>query len=161
MKYLAPLFALTLAACSSTAPTNTPDGLQYSNTMEIIFAAAEVHPRRVAGDWVLPIRAAGNQRSIVYLNTELDYRDPRSVSIALLPNVVNELASRYGENPETFLVGQTVRVRGEAQTTRINFYCETDAAQNIEADAELKYYFQTHILIGDVRQIKIIANSID
>lgn len=121
--------------------------------MDIIYSAAQARPNPVTGNYVLPVRATGSQGPVVYLNTELDYRDPRAVTIAIHPHLVQELAGRHGENPETFFVGKTVQVRGQAQTVRINFNCESHTEQ--------KYYYQTHIPIVESRQIRIVADSIE
>lgn len=153
MKYLALLCALTLAACSSSPNTTTHNDPQYSNTMDIIYAAAEARPGRVGGDYILPIRAAGSQGAVVFLNTEEDYRDPRAVTIALHPRLVQELTNRYGESPETYFVGKAVRVRGEAQTVQIDFNCESHSEQ--------RYYYQTHIPIVDSRRLRVVAEDIE
>lgn len=71
---------MVLNGCVSTAP-------EYSNTLEIIGSAAESAPDGVEGEYTFKIQAAGKPKRTVYLNTELDYRDQRNVTIALHPRL--------------------------------------------------------------------------
>jgi hypothetical protein len=85
----------------------------------------------------MPVRAAGRAEGKLFLNSELDYRDPRNLSIAIVPIVEAALVQRFGDNPETYLIGKTIAVRGTAKKTRVVF-----TAGGRPTD---KYYFQTHV----------------
>lgn len=139
-----------LTGCSvTTTETTSGEFVSTSDTMEIIRKAAASAPEGVRGEYVLSIKAAGKQGNVVYLNTELDYRDQRNVTVALHPNIIPQLEAKYSVSAEALFIGKTIRVQGDAQRVRIDFI-----------DAQLKpsgkYYFQTHIRISNATQINIV-----
>lgn len=143
-------FILVLTGCSSTQPAQqqtTQSG--YSDTMEIIRSAAESAPNGVKGEYVLNIKAAGNQGPFVYLNTELDYRDPRAVTVAIHPSIVPEFVAKYGREPQEYFINKSISVTGQAKQIRINFMSQGRPSG--------KYYYQTHIRVTDISQIKVLS----
>lgn len=153
MRFVILVFVLILAGCSVTAnhPTSGKS-VSTSDTMEIIRKAAASAPTGVKGEYVLSIKAAGKQGAVVYLNTELDYRDQRNVVVALHPNIIPQLAAQYGVTAEEFFIGKTIRVNGDAQRVRIDFI-------NAQRKPSGKYYFQTHIRISNPTQIEVVNKS--
>ena len=154
MKYLLILLAVALTGCSSTQLTSnntqsTTSPLVYSDTMEIIRAAAAAAPEKIEGEYTLKIKATGSQRRILFLNTENDYRDQRNVSIALSPSVISDLSKQYGLDLERFFVNKTLKVKGEAQRVKIYF-------MRAPGVPSTKYYYQTHIPITSISQLQII-----
>ena len=143
MKYLLPALFLFLGGCASTLPTT-----QYSNTSTVIAAAAEVAPDGVTGEFVLPIKASGVRRGQVFLNTQLDYRDQRSITVAIAPNVAVKLAEQHGQSPADFFINKDVRVLGTAKRVRINLYCQGRLMDT--------YYYQTHIEVTNPAQIELL-----
>jgi hypothetical protein len=143
MKKLFLIFALIITGCSSTPSTTT----SFSNTMEIIAAAAEASPDKVSGVFQLKIQAAGSDRKRIFLNTELDYRDPRNITLVLNPSVIPSLENKYGSDLESVIIGKTLKVSGQAQMVRINFTSQGRRTN--------KYYYQTHIHIDNLAQLKI------
>lgn len=119
--------------------------------MDIIRGAAELAPNGLEGQYVLRIKAVGSQGSYVYLNTEHDYRDQRAVTVTLLPEVVNQLTTKYGLTPQEFFVDKSISVEGEARRTRVDFI-----SQGKRTD---KYYYQTHIRVTDMSQINVVNLS--
>ncbi len=153
MRFFVLVVVSMLAGCSvSNRPPATGQFVAVADPMEIIRSAAESAPQGVRGEYELTIKATGKQGPVVYLNTELDYRDQRNVSVALHPQLIAQLTAQSGETPEAFFVGKTVRVKGVAQRVRIDF---------ISADRKpsSKYYFQTHIFIKDLAQIELAKKS--
>lgn len=142
-------FILVLTGCSST-PSSLPQkaGAGLSDTMEIIRSAAGSAPKGVKGEYVLNIKATGNQGPYVYLNTELDYRDQRSVTVAIHPNVVPELIAKYGSKPQDYFINKSISVIGQAKRIRIDFMSRNRPSG--------KYYYQTHIRVMDISQIKVL-----
>jgi len=142
-------FFLVLSGCSSTQP-NQPQTINagYSDTMEIIRSAAESAPKGVHGEYILRIKAVGNQGSFIYLNTELDYRDQRSVSVAIHPRVVSAFVAKYGSEPQEYLVNKSISVTGKAKRSRIDFLSQGRPSG--------KYYYQTHIRVMDISQIEVL-----
>lgn len=100
---------------------------------------AAASPNGTSGIFEMPVRAAGRAEGKLFLNSELDYRDPRNLSVVIVPTVEAALQQRFGVNPETYLTGKTIAVKGTARKTRIIF-----TAGGRPTD---KYYFQTHLRV--------------
>jgi hypothetical protein len=140
---------LVLAGCATIQPEPYKESRgAYSNTMEIIRSAAGAAPDGVEGEYILKIKAAGNQGPFVYLNTEFDYRDQRSVTVAIHPRLVPLFVKKYGVTPQEYFINKSIVVYGQAKRVRINF-----VSQNKPSN---KYYYQTHIMIMDMAQIKVL-----
>lgn len=153
MRFVVLVAVAMLTGCSvSNRPPATDQFVAEADTMEIIRSAAEAAPKGVRGEYELTIKAAGKQGAMLYLNTELDYRDQRNVTVALYPQLVPQLTAQSGQTPERFFIGKTVRVKGMAQRVRIDFI-------NAEREPSGKYYFQTHIYIKDLSQIELVQKS--
>lgn len=100
MKTVLISLVLFLVGCSSTNITaNSNRALAYSDTMEMIRMAAESAPKGVEGEYTLKIEASGRQRGVLYLNTELDYRDQRNITVSIKPEVAVQLSQQYGQDP--------------------------------------------------------------
>ncbi|NOU51429.1 hypothetical protein HG263_12905 [Pseudoalteromonas sp. JBTF-M23] len=147
MKYIPIAAALLLGACN-TVPNNFNHDGSITNTMALI-AQTEAHaPNSVPGEFEFLIKAADEIRGHVYLNTELDYRDRRSISITMSPSAVRDFVAKYNQSPKTALVNKQIRVTGEAQRVTIDFY-----SQGRRTD---KYYFQTHIDVTELSQLTVL-----
>lgn len=141
MKYFALLVFALLTGCSNIE----------THTITVIEQAAEAAPEGVPGKFSLNIKATGTQNDYVYLNTESDYRDQRSLTIALHPSIISELSAKYQQHPETFFVGKRILVEGEAKRAKIRFYSKGKPTD--------KYYYQTHIKVTDTKQIEIVDSN--
>lgn len=170
MKKFAFLMALFLFGCESThtsdkqhtSSTVSPSQLtssqniqssqpeiKYSDTMEIIRSAAEAAPHKVEGEYILKIKAVGKQGPFIFLNTELDYRDQRAVTIALHPQVISLFEEKYGRSLKEYFIDKSVKVLGEAQRIKINFMSRSGKPSG-------KYYYQTHIMVSDIGQLEVL-----
>jgi hypothetical protein len=122
--------------------------------VEAVIGAAEAATtsRRVLrGVFEMQVRAAGRQDSLLYLNSETDYRDQRSLTIAITPAVERALREKFGSNIEGQFVGKRIRVTGSAQRITIWFSCygkKTD-----------KYYYQTHVPVFNLEQLTVLDSS--
>lgn len=95
-------FMLLLTGCASTtSPSLVSSEANYSDTMEIIRSAAASAPNGVDGEYVLKVQASGRDRSALYLNTELDYRDQRNITVSIKPKVARELFEKYNRDPRS------------------------------------------------------------
>lgn len=146
MKNVVLAFIFVLAGCASTTSHTT---YTYSDTMEIIKAAAESAPKGVPGQYTLQIVATGSQGEYVYLNTEKDYRDQRAITVALHPKVIAQLSAKYGMPPQEFFIDKTIVVNGRAQRVEIAFLSEGKPTG--------KYYYQTHIRLMDISQLRVMG----
>lgn len=141
MKYLMVFFALMLSACNSTSSN-------IADTMNLIALSEENAPKGVEGQFNFLIKASGKRRGTVFLNTQLDYRDRRALSIVLSPNVVSDLTNKYSSAPENFFINKNISVSGEAKREQIYFYSKGKMTS--------KYYYQTHINVTSIEQISIV-----
>ncbi|WP_417761935.1 hypothetical protein [Shewanella sp.] len=149
MKYL--LLAAALIGLGGCASSSSTSAIQYSNTMDIIGSAATQAPQVVAGDYTLLIKAVGEQGAMVFLNTELDYRDQRNVTIALPKQVLPQMGIADFNALQHHFVNHAVHVRGDAMRVRIDF--------NRDHVPTGKYYYQTHIHIAKLSDISVIAEQ--
>ncbi len=114
---------------------------------EAVLRAAAAKPRGITGVFALSVRATGRTDK-VHLNSELDYRDPRNLSIAVMPQAAAELEARLGRAPEIALKGKRILVSGTARTVRIDFLTDNRPTG--------KYYYQTHVRVDHASQIKVL-----
>ena len=147
MKYFLLLSILVLSACTAT-PEITSKSVS-TDVMRLIEKAAINAPKGVKGTFQLSIKASGIERKIVYLNTELDYRDRRSLTVALHPKTIAAFTKKYGSSPEVYFINKNIEVTGEAKQIKIWFISNGKRTK--------KYYFQTHISIKSINQIKVLS----
>lgn len=119
---------------------------------EAITAAADVAPAALPGTFALRVQRAEQVRQRLYLNSERDYRDQRSLTIRVEASALRELADRYGPSPERYFLGRDIVVRGAARRTRIDF---TDSRGHPTG----LYYYQTHVAIRDADQIFVVGET--
>lgn len=116
--------------------------------MKVIALSEKNAPNGVKGTFKLPIKASGAQGKVVYLNTELDYRDRRNITVALHPKLIGVFSETYGSAPDAYLINKTIEVTGEAKRAKIRFFSKGKPTD--------KYYFQTHIRVHSLNQINIL-----
>jgi hypothetical protein len=112
-----------------------------------IFMAAQAAPEGVDGVFALKVLETGSQRGQIFLNSELDYRDQRNLTIAISEGASRQLAQRYQEDPQVYLKGKNILVSGAAVRTKIHFVVGGRLSE--------KYYYQTHVHVSDARQIAV------
>jgi hypothetical protein len=93
-----------LSGCAST--TGPKDISQFITPMQAIEKAAALAPKGIKGFFELNVKATGKPNGVIYLNSELDYRDPRNISIAIHPKVVEPFKEKYGQDPDVYLKGK-------------------------------------------------------
>lgn len=148
MKSAVIVFIFILAGCTSTPPQTAST---FSNTMDIIKAAADSAPHGVPGEYTLKIVATGSQGKFVYLNTEKDYRDQRAVTVALHPSVISQLSAKYGMPPQDYFIDKKIVINGEAKRVKIAFISQGKVTN--------KYYYQTHIRLMDISQLMVLDEN--
>lgn len=115
---------------------------------QAIQRAAAAAPQSIPGPFVLRIQAMANDSKYTYLNSELDYRDQRNLTIVLTSAAARALSVRMGSDLETGLIGKQLRVHGVARRVKIVFFANGQATN--------KYYYQTHVLVNDAAQIELL-----
>jgi hypothetical protein len=140
------LIGALLAGCAASAdrPSRADPAM---GPVEAIVRAAEAAPRPVPGWFAMTVRATGVDDGWTYLNSELDYRDQRNLSIAIAPAAARALALQYGAPPHPWFQGRTIRVAGRAERVKIAF-----TAGGRPTD---KYYYQTHVRVYAADQIRV------
>ncbi|MBB5728790.1 hypothetical protein [Sphingomonas prati] len=109
----------------------------------VMLAAAS--PDGIRGTFRLVVRASGRQSGNLYLNSEQDYRDPRNITLVIPAALTSQPDDRFRKPVETRLSGHALLVVGTARKTRINFLAGGRPTG--------KYYFQTHVVVHDMRQL--------
>ena len=74
--------------------------------------AADAAPKVVEGVFALTVKAGGRQREMLYLNSELDYRDQRNLTIRIYPEAASKLQERVGGDPIQRLYDKAILVKG-------------------------------------------------
>lgn len=148
MKPLSALLAIALiAGCASTSSSLTGSESGAILPHQAVLLAAEAAPASVKGSFLMTVQATGVDRNLSYLNSELDYRDQRNLTIAISPEATQQLALRFGASPLVALKGKEIMVRGAATRARIDI---TNSGK-----ATGKYYYQTHVYVGNADQITV------
>jgi hypothetical protein len=147
VKYLLTLAFLTLSACSSTA-TNVSVA-EATDIIQLIEQAKRRFPEVVRGSFKIPIKATGSQQGVVYLNSNLDYRESTNLTIALNPSTVIALTKMYHSSPDVYLKNKMLEVTGKVERVRIYKYENGKRTK--------KYYYQTHIRVTSIDQIQVLS----
>lgn len=114
------------------------------------IVAADKAPDHVPGVFVLNVQATGRSKGDLFLNSETDYRDPRNLSVRILPTAQAELRKKYGDDVESALNGKSVAVMGWAAQTKILF-----TANGVDTG---KFYYQTHVTVHSADQIQRVED---
>lgn len=117
---------------------------------DAIVAAADAAPGEVRGVFLLQVVEANRDQGRVFLNSELDYRDQRNLTIVIGPAAARALLQRHGSAPEAYFKGHAILVNGSARRVRIDFLANGRPTG--------KYYYQTHVQVTDPRQISVLAS---
>ena len=150
MKYLYLIIVVFVSGCSSLSKkeTNTMDLIEEVSLVAQKANLVNQKDKGVEGEFVFIIKAAGQQRNRVFLNTQLDYRDRRNITLALSKKVSKYIKKAHSQSPLDFFINKQVLVKGIANRVKIWFF-----SKGIRTE---KYYYQIHININDPEQIKVI-----
>lgn len=135
-----------LTALLST-PASGWDAFRNIPPEKAIMAAAKAGPDGVSGTFKMVVRNVGPQDGGFYLNSELDYRDQRNLTVAMSEETGRSLEKRIGASSDNALIGRKIFVRGTARRVKIVF--------TVNGQPTVKYYYQTHILVTDPVQIAV------
>lgn len=147
MKYLVILSVLILSACSSTAEVTSKS--EVTDIIQLIEQAKRRFPEGVIGTFQIAIKATGSQNGIVYLNSNLDYREPTNITLALAPSTIKEFSDTYNASPGSYFKNKTIEVTGKVERIKIYLYKNGKVTK--------KYYFQTHIRVTAIDQIRVLS----
>jgi len=159
MKYsgaLAAFLTFILTGCVS-APEKGPEEPLVKKLFSPVLDSAYVIPSQVhemlknpgtqflQGKFALRVRSTGVDKKVVYLNSERDYRDPKNVSVAIHPRLLEEFKRIYGTSPGVLLEDKIIHVVG--RTHRVGISVVSDGTPK-----KISYY-QTHIRVSSLNQL--------
>jgi hypothetical protein len=145
MKLYVSLSAISAVALLAAIAASQTTPLRLSPAQAVINAAEM--PEGIGGVFEMVVRATGRQGEFLYLNSEVDYRDPRNLTIVVAPADEAALVSRLGGPVDTTILKKVIAVRGVARKTRIDFLSDGRPTG--------KYYFQTHLRLSSARDLTI------
>ena len=142
MRLLA-VIAISLLACScSSVPTNSKGWIEPTDAIR----AANDDPRYGdRGEFVITVKALDITPYRSYLNSEMDYRDQRNLTIRMPTSIVPDLEKRLGVKFQD-LKNRRLVILGVAKRNRIDFVADGKPTG--------KYYYQTHVHVDSATQIK-------
>ena len=144
----APIVLAACAAVSGCATTSSiPSQSRWIQPTQAVELAAEAAPDGVRGVFAIRVQATGAQGAFTFLNSERDYRDQRNLTIAVVPRAERQLEARLGADSLAVLKGRDLLVNGVARRMKVVFSAGGKATD--------KYYYQTHVLVTDAKQISI------
>lgn len=115
--------------------------------MLAVLAAAEAGDEQVPGIFEFVVAGTGSdEHGSVFLNSEEDYRDQRSLTVRLPKRVAEAWRELHREDPQA-LKGRRITVLGHVTRVRIDF---TTGGRPTG-----KYYYQTHLTVREPGQIMV------
>jgi len=123
------------------------DPARWMSGHDAIVTAERVHPNGVQGTFLLEVRGGAElQNGETWLNSEVDYKDPRSLNVGLPLNVAKDLALRLKADPVDFFKGRTIAVNGIAKRVGI---------ETLKGGRPFTYY-QTQVRVWSAHQIRLV-----
>ncbi len=149
MRGLLLIAALASSGAAIAAPQASGDASSaaFITPYDAIWRAAADPENGVTGKFRLTVQTAEQWRDRVYLDSELNYRDQRSLNIEVLPAAQAALRERLGGSIES-IRGKTIIVSGTAKRTTVWFL--------VNGKQTDKYYYQTQIAVSNANQIEIL-----
>lgn len=145
------LISLLLPITSTHAQELPKTATTFIAPFEAIQLAADDPAHGVTGVFEFEVRGSGRDRKFVYLNSEVDYRDQRCLTVTLTRGNAAALGKRLGLSPRDELIGKRIRVHGTAKRQQIII---TNSGRRTGL-----YYYQTHIYVGDPDQIELLGDG--
>lgn len=147
MRRLVVVTAMILAiGCASRPVVQSAAGT--IRPYDAIQMAASNPERGVVGVFELTVRGVGRDDALTLLNSEVDYRDQRCLTVAMGADAAADLGAALGAPVDVALVGRTIAVTGTARRVRIDFYGMGNPTG--------KYYYQTQIRVTHAAQIQVM-----
>lgn len=147
---LSAVLATMLVGCASApvpAPRQASSSAAWITPEQAVHMAANAAPAGVPGTFAMRVQATGVEGGRSFLNSELDYRDQRNLTVALTARATEQLGRHLGGDPLARLTGKDILVRGDAVRVKIHFF--------VNGRKTDKYYYQTHVKVTDADQIVV------
>lgn len=137
------------AGAQDRPPIRPPEYVEprvYSAT-EAVRGVASSPTSGLFGQFAFVVKGWGRDDERIFLNSEADYRDAGTLTVALTGQAVAALRAQSGGSPDR-LVGRTIVASGVARRARINI------SENGRATGQ--FYFQTHVTISQADDIHLV-----
>jgi hypothetical protein len=154
-----PALLLSFALCApAMAQVVSIPPLSPVEAIQLAAAAAPDH--EIQGTFLITVKATGDEKKPkkkIFLNSELDYRDQRNLTVAIEQSAISGLEARYGKDFKAYFVGKQILVSGAARRVTIIF-----GKPRVSPNGNLrnKYYFQTHVSVVDADQISLAPQTL-
>jgi hypothetical protein len=139
------LSLILLCACSNNHKKSELTALSPMQAIEYSAASA---PESYEGVFEMTVKAGNLRERLVFLNSEVDYRDQRNLTVVLRPMALEELTKKYGKDPLEHLLNKKIMVKGEAKRMKIWMFYKNKKIN--------KYYYQTHVFVNSADQISVL-----
>lgn len=145
------MVAASAASAATSTPADTEPQADWISPSQAIEQAAAAAPGVVSGTFAMKVLASGRDRTQLFLNSEISYRDPRNVSVALTPRAAAHLRERLGSDPASALKGKRILVHSAAVRVRIDWF--------LDGKKTGQYYYQTQIPVLNGDQITVLESA--
>ncbi len=148
---IAPILVLLAASASTFAQTAVLPPISPAEAVQMAAAVAPDHG--IQGTFLVTVKASGEdkRRNQIFLNSELDYRDQRNLTVVLEPSAIPELEAKFGKDLKRYFIGKQILVTGTA--TRVTIIFGKPRVSSVNGSLRNKYYFQTHLSVLKEAQI--------
>lgn len=104
----------------------------------------------LAGQFAFIVRGWGRDGGRIFLNSQADYRDAGTLTVALSGPAADALAGQTGGSLDQ-LVGRTIVATGVARRVRINLTYNGRATEY--------FYFQTHVPVSRANDLRVVPGE--
>ena len=146
MKRLGLIFLSTflLSDCSYLESS----GDVFISPLNAIQLTSESESNSQIGEFQMQIKSIDNIQRMTFLNSELDSKDQRNLTIAIRPRAVQQLTKKYGDKLQEQLLNSEIKVSGEAKRQKIWVL-----HRNLNTG---QYYYQTKVFVKSADQISFL-----
>ncbi|MEZ5497064.1 MAG: hypothetical protein R3F25_09575 [Gammaproteobacteria bacterium] len=146
MKRLGLIFLSTflLSDCSYLESS----GDVFISPLNAIQLTSESESNSQIGEFQMQVKSIDNFQRMTFLNSELDSKDQRNLTIAIRPRAVQQLTKKYGDKLQEQLLNSEIKVSGEAKRQKIwVLHKNSNTGQ---------YYYQTKVFVKSADQISFL-----
>ena len=146
MKRLGLIFLSTflLSDCSYLESS----GDAFISPLNAIQLTSESESNSQIGEFQMQVKSIDNFQRMTFLNSELDSKDQRNLTIAIRPRAVQQLTKKYGDKLQEQLLNSEIKVSGEAKRQKIWVL-----HRNLNTG---QYYYQTKVFVKSADQISFL-----
>ena len=145
--------ATTASAMQDGPAVDRPEYIdpQVYSAVEAVRGVAEGAATALPGQFAFVVKGGGRDAYRVFLNSEVDYRDPETLTVTVSGPALATLTEQLQGPPERRLIGRTIVVEGVARRTRIDL---------MEGGRTMgRSYYQTHVMVEQADRIHIVPGQ--